>query len=127
MNLKRLRPLGLLLLLPFTNFAADSEKVLTGTAAFVSSTIVKPGTFRKVTVDSLPKPYATESATTKSRIVPRPEGALPQAPAGFKVGLYATGLNMPRVLRVAPNGDVFLVETQAGQVRVFRGITNEGK
>ena len=45
-----------------------------------------------------------------------------EGPAGFKVGLFATGLQMPRVIRIAPNGDIFVVETQAGQVHVFRGI-----
>ena len=106
---------------------ANPPQVLTGSSAFVSSTLVKPGSFRKVTVDSLPKPFATESSTTRSRIVPRPDGALPQAAPGFKVGLFATGLKVPRVLRIAPNGDVFVVETQAGQVRVFRGLTADGK
>jgi hypothetical protein len=27
---------------------------------------------------------------------------------------------MPRVFRVAPNGDIFVAETGAGRVRVFR-------
>jgi glucose/arabinose dehydrogenase len=30
-------------------------------------------------------------------------------------------------MRVAPNGDIFVMETQAGQVRVFRGLTASGK
>ncbi|HZY72640.1 MAG TPA: sorbosone dehydrogenase family protein, partial [Edaphobacter sp.] len=75
----------------------------------------------------LPKPYATKSVSTKSRIVPRPTGLLPQAPAGFKVELFADGLVVPRVIRVAPNGDIFVVETRAGRVRVFRGISADGK
>lgn len=106
---------------------AIPSKVLTGQSAFVSSVTVKAGLFRKVTVDSLPKPFATESVTTKSRIVPRPEGVLPQAPPGFKVGLFATGLTEPRVIRVAPNGDIFVVETRAGRIRVFRGVNADGK
>jgi glucose/arabinose dehydrogenase len=107
--------------------AADFNEILTGQAAFVSTTNVKPGLRRKVTIADLPKPFATESVATKSKIVPRPAGVMPQAPPGFKVGLFATGLAVPRVIRVAPNGDVFVVETRAGQVRVFRGINSEGK
>lgn len=107
--------------------ACGADQVLTGSSAFVSSTSVKPGTFRKITPSDLPKPFATASATTKSRIVARPEGMLPQAPAGFKVNLFATDLKEPRILRVAPNGDVFVVETRAGQVRVFRGLGSDGK
>ena len=55
------------------------------------------------------------------------EGMLPQAPPGFHVNLFGTGLREPRVIRVAPNGDIFVVETRAGQVRVFRGIGADGK
>jgi glucose/arabinose dehydrogenase len=106
---------------------AGTKSVLTGRLAFVSSIAMKPGIFRKIVLADLPQPYSTESVSTKSRIVPRPEGMLPQAPAGFKVGLFADGLNEPRVLRVAPNGDVFVVETQSGRVRIFRGISPDGK
>ncbi len=106
---------------------ANPTNVLTGRSAFVSSLSVQPGVFRKITPADLPKPFATESVETRSRIVPRPAGAMPHAPAGFHVGLFATGFIMPRVIRVAPNSDIFLVETQAGQVRVFRGISADGK
>jgi glucose/arabinose dehydrogenase len=106
---------------------ANPKKVLTGRSAFLSSIDVKPGIFRKIVPSDLPKPYATKSVSTKSRIVPRPAGLLPQAPAGFKVGLFADGLVVPRVIRVAPNGDIFVVETRAGRVRVFRGISADGK
>lgn len=105
----------------------EPQNVLTGQAAFVSSTAVKPGTFRKITVADLPKPHATESATTAQQVFPRPDGAWPQAPAGFTVTLLASGLNRPRLIRVAPNGDVFVVESRAGQIQVLRGITPDGK
>jgi glucose/arabinose dehydrogenase len=52
---------------------------------------------------------------------------MPQAPRSFQVGLFATKLEVPRVIRVAPNGDVFVVESQAGRVRVFRGMNADGK
>src|SRR5438309_5779236 len=94
--------------------AGSRNEVLTGQAAFVSSTTVKPGLVRKITVSDLPKPFATESVATKSRIVPRPEGAMPQAPPSFEVSLFATGLSVPRIIRVAPNGDIFVVESRPG-------------
>jgi glucose/arabinose dehydrogenase len=106
---------------------ANPTDVLTGRAAFVTSRGIKPGAFRKITTADLPKPFMTESATLRSKIVPRPAGAMPEAPAGFRVELFADGLSMPRVIRVAPNGDIFVAETQAGQVRVFRGISADGK
>src|SRR5947209_5176602 len=107
--------------------AGTRNEVLTGRAAFVSSINVKPGLLRKIVVSDLPKPFETESVATKSRIVPRPPGAMPQAPPQFQVGLFATGLEVPRVIRTAPNGDIFVVESRAGRVRVFRGMSADGK
>jgi glucose/arabinose dehydrogenase len=43
------------------------------------------------------------------------------------VNLYADGLGTPRVIRLAPNGDVFVAESGAGRIRVFRGMTADGK
>ena len=65
-----------------------------------------PGTIHKVTVSDLPAPLATKSAAAFPVPYPRPTGALPKVLPGFKVELYATGLDEPRELRTAPNGDV---------------------
>jgi glucose/arabinose dehydrogenase len=59
--------------------------------------------------------------------VARPANAWPIALAGFKVELYFSGLENPRTLRTAPNGDIFVAETEAGRIRVFRGVTSDGK
>jgi glucose/arabinose dehydrogenase len=87
----------------------------------------EPGKSRKITLADLPAPYATSSAGNAPTMVARPEGALPKAPPGFKVNLYADGFDTPRVIRVAPNGDIFLAESGNGQIRVFRGMTADGK
>jgi glucose/arabinose dehydrogenase len=105
----------------------DMKNVLTGSAAFIDGRSMKPGTFRKVTVDGLPKPFATESSSNAPRVVPRPEGAWPQAPAGFKVEMYATSLDQPREIRTAPNGDFFVAESHLGQIKIFRGRDKDGK
>jgi len=87
----------------------------------------KPGVTRKITAADLPQPYATESANNGAELVARPENVWPVAPAGFKVELFASGLDNPRLLRTAPNGDIFLAESEPGRIRVFRGITSDGK
>jgi len=87
----------------------------------------KPGTVTKITVNDLPPPFETPSAGNGPRVVQRPEKAWPQVPAGFQVELYASGLNEPRLIRTAPNGDFFIAESRAGDIKVFRGITAEGK
>jgi glucose/arabinose dehydrogenase len=57
----------------------------------------------------------------------RPRDAWPKAPAGFSVQQYATGLDNPRLIRTGPNGDLFLAESSSGKIKVFRGITKDGK
>ena len=96
-------------------------------APFVDFRYEKPGTIRKITVSDLPQPFVTKSAENGAEVVARPENVWPVAPAGFKVELYASGLNNPRLLRTAPNGDIFLAESDAGRIRVFRGMTSDAK
>ncbi len=86
-----------------------------------------PGVMRKISVSDLPPPFATVSASNAPSLVARPPNTWPQAPAGFTVNLYADNLATPRVIRVAPNGDVFVAESGAGRIRVFRGLTAVGK
>jgi glucose/arabinose dehydrogenase len=97
------------------------------TPPFTDFRFEKPGTSRKITVNDLPQPYATKSSDNGPKLVGRPNNVWPVAPAGFKVELFATGLDNPRTLRTAPNGDIFLAETDPGRIRVFRGITSDGK
>jgi glucose/arabinose dehydrogenase/mono/diheme cytochrome c family protein len=96
-------------------------------APFTDFRYEKPGTTRKITVKDLPPPYATDSAQNGAEVVARPQNAWPVAPAGFKVELFASGLDNPRWLRTAPNGDVFLAESEPGRIRVFRGMTSDDK
>lgn len=87
----------------------------------------KPGSVHKITVKDLPQPYATESAENAPKLVARPDNVWPAAPAGFKVELYGSGLESPRTLLTAANGDIFLAESDPGRIRVFRGLTSDGK
>ena len=87
---------------------AQNSKVITGQAAFTDYSQEKPGTLRKITVADLPVPYATESVDNGPDVGARPEGAMPEAPAGFKVEQYAADLKNPRLIRMAPNGDLFV-------------------
>ena len=96
-------------------------------APFTDYRFEKPGTVHHITVKDLPAPFATPSASGAPKVVPRPEKAWPKAPKGFAVSLYATGLNNPRLMRTAPNGDIFLAETSAGNIKVFRGMTSDGR
>jgi glucose/arabinose dehydrogenase/mono/diheme cytochrome c family protein len=96
-------------------------------APFTDYRFEKPGKVRKITLQDLPAPFATSSAGNAPQIVLRPEHAWPQVLPGFKVEQYVTGLDEPRLIRTAPNGDFFVAESRPGRVHVFRGITAEGK
>jgi len=112
-------------------FAQDQKvntgKVLTGQAAFTNWKLENPGVSRKITLADLPQPFATQSVNNDANIVPRPTDVWPQTLPGFKVQLYATGLDNPRLILTAPNGDLFVAESKPGDIRVFRGITKKGK
>jgi glucose/arabinose dehydrogenase len=109
--------------------AADSPNhpVLTGQAAFTDAAHESPGTRRHLTVADLPAPAPDQSVNNGAQVVSRPADGWPKAPQGFKVDLYATNLQNPRELRTAPNGDIFLAESLAGQIHIFRGVTADGK
>jgi glucose/arabinose dehydrogenase len=96
-------------------------------APFADFRVEEPGRTHKITAADLPEPYQTKSAANGPHLVARPLDVWPKAPAGFKVEMYATGLDEGRLLRTAPNGDIFMAESGGGRIRVFRGLTSDGK
>ena len=128
--LKYLNTPGAAQLAAASNGASESTATFQApppTPPFTDFRYEKPGTIRKITVQDLPAPFATPSAGNGPTVVPRPEGVWPQAPKGFQSELYATGLDNPRLIRTAPNGDFVVAETRKGQIMVFREITADGK
>ena len=106
---------------------ASGGKLLTGQAALGDWTSDAPGVRRKITVADLPPPGETRSASNSPDVVARPKGAQPRVPAGFRIEEYASGLRDPRVLLTAPNGDIFVSESRADQIRVLRDKDGDGK
>ncbi|MGZ5496893.1 MAG: PQQ-dependent sugar dehydrogenase [Candidatus Aminicenantales bacterium] len=93
-------------------------QALKGRAAFGNWRDDKPGVRRLILPQDLP-PVSPESIG-RADIVPMPAGAKPLVPDGFSVELVTSGLNVPRVIRLAPNGDLFVAESGADAVRVYR-------
>ena len=58
--------------------------------------------------DKLPAPYATPAVRNNSKVIGWPADKTPTAPEGFTVTRFAEGLDNPRWIYVAPNGDVFI-------------------
>ena len=78
-----------------------------------------PGRVHRINLEKLDAPFDTPSATNFPRFVPKPANAELKVPAGFKVNVFASDLQAPRAMRLAPNGDIFLTETQNGRVKVL--------
>lgn len=120
----------LLLAFPFFGVWSQSkgaERIRTGEAAFTDYRQQQPGIVRKITLADLPKPFATESVDNGAEIISRPANAWPKTLPGFQVDLYATGFENPRLIRTAPNGDYFLADSDAGQIKLLRGADGKGK
>jgi glucose/arabinose dehydrogenase len=100
--------------------ADKPTKMLSGAAAFSDWREDAPGVRRHITINDLPKPLDAPFAANYPKVIARPSGALPKVTQGFDVAPFATGLEGPRLLRVAPNGDIFVAEMLAGRVRVLR-------
>jgi glucose/arabinose dehydrogenase/cytochrome c2 len=96
-------------------------------APFTDFRYEAPGTVRKITVADLPPPFQTPSAGNGPKRVDRPADAWPKAPPGFKVDRFVDEIPAPRLLRTAPNGDVFVALTAAGKVALLRGLGANGK
>jgi glucose/arabinose dehydrogenase len=79
-----------------------------------------PGVVHRIDIAALPPPFATRSAGNGPRVIKPPDGAHVSVPPGFTVQVFASGLQNPRLLRTAPNGDIFLAETGANRLHIFR-------
>lgn len=79
----------------------------------------------------LPQPYATESVTNQNSMKDWPEDTLPLAPEGFTVTKFADGFKNPRWTYIAPNGDMFVCESNtrgsADLITLLRDKDGDGK
>jgi glucose/arabinose dehydrogenase len=123
-----MRTLMLLLCVPLTLVSLGCQRaheVRTGADAGGTWEDDAPGVSRHITPADLPPPTHDENDPEApdferlAKVVDAPQGKMPEVPEGFTVQVFATGLNQPRVLRIAPNGDIFVAESGSGRVLVF--------
>jgi len=79
-----------------------------------------PGRTHRIDVAKLPAPFATASARDFPAIQPKPGEATLKLPPGFKIDVFTRDVDGPRVMRVAPNGDIFVAETGQGRIKVLK-------
>lgn len=100
--------------------ATAAQSVRTGAEAFGGWRDDAPGVQRHFTVDDLVAPYATPSGANSGAPVARPANVAPKVPEGFQVNLVASGIDNPRAIRFAPNGDLFVANSAANLILVVR-------
>src|SRR5919204_3827039 len=103
-------------------FVGSSAVLALAAAALVAQTIQK-----------LPAPYATPSADNGPEVIPQPNGARVQVPAGFTVEVAADGFNTPRFMLLGPGNEIIMSDSArgmmggAGGVYVLRDTNGDGK
>ena len=89
----------------------------------------------RISADNLPAPNASRSTLTTPKLIEKPPNVKLQMPPGFHAEAFASGLVNPRWMSVAPNGDVFCVESrverkvkeQPHRVTVLRDEDGDGR
>jgi glucose/arabinose dehydrogenase len=61
------------------------------------------------------------------KVVSRPAGAELTMPPGFQIETFAENLDRPRWMALAPNGDIFVAESQADRITILRDGDGDGK
>jgi glucose/arabinose dehydrogenase len=100
-------------------FAQPAPSLLEGRAAFGDWRADRPGVRRLIKPRDLPPPQPAEAVANFVRVAHRTDEK-PIVPSGFAVNLFASGLTGPRLIRAAPNGDIFVAESRAGRISVLR-------
>ena len=98
--------------------STSEQNVLKGREAFGGWEKDRPGIRRLLKPED--QPPIGKSNSTLVEIVKRSKRTKPVAPKGFAVDLIASGLAGPRVIRVAPNGDLFVADSEANSIGVYR-------
>jgi hypothetical protein len=97
---------------------AATAQVRTGDAAFGDWRTDAPGVLRKISPTDVPQSTGKFGVAVSAR-VPQPKGAEPKTLPGFTVTQFAEVENA-RLMRTAPNGDIFVAATGSNLIQVLR-------
>ena len=94
---------------------------------FIKSVLAIPEPSKKYFVDinNLPEPYSTKSVANSYKKLDS-ESCKLSVPDGFKVNIFAKNLEHPRNIKVSENGDIFVVESNSGKIKILRDIDKDG-
>ncbi|HEV2883956.1 MAG TPA: hypothetical protein VGW36_03805, partial [Pyrinomonadaceae bacterium] len=81
----------------------------------------------EIKLSDLPPPVLEDEVNNGPQRIPQPANAKLNVPSGFEVSTFAEGgFARARWLALAPNGDVFLSDSQAGKIYVLRDANRDG-
>ena len=80
----------------------------------------------QITPASLPRPYASNSASKSPNVVSIPANPTLRVPTGFTVNVFAEELDRPRWLALTPTGDILVTETRQNRIRLLRDANRDG-
>ena len=109
-----------------------AQEVRIGVSAFGTWEGDAPGVSRHIRATDLPRPTHHDNDPEEPdfkrmpKVVAAPPGKMPNVPKGFSVQVLAQGLKQPRVIRIAPNGDIFVAEGDNKRVLVFPAKSADG-
>jgi glucose/arabinose dehydrogenase len=109
---------------------------LTAMSVLSNCSSFKRGSAEKANAKQIQLPEPTESKRKVSKVIGWPTNRTPMAPEGFVVTKFAdkaAGLDNPRWIYVAPNGDVLVSQaktnkkTSPNNIILFRDADNDGR
>lgn len=80
----------------------------------------------RITLEDLPEPFHTDSASRPPQVVPIPDNPTLNVPEGFTVNVFADNLDRPRWLALTPDGDVLVTETRQNRIRLLQDGDGDG-
>ncbi|CAF1135599.1 unnamed protein product [Rotaria sp. Silwood1] len=80
----------------------------------------------RITIASLPQPYASSSASKPPQIIAVPSNPRLYVPKGFIVKLYVSGLTAPRYLIYTPTNDILVSESSTNRISCLVDNNHDG-
>ena len=108
-------------------------KTRSGVTLFALAAAGAVGLLAQSNSKPLPPPYQTPSADNRPQVIPQPNGARVQVPAGFTVEVAAEGFETPRFMLAGPGNEILMSDSGRGRqpgtgaVYVLRDTNGDGK
>lgn len=91
----------------------------------IATTTITPEPIR-ITLNDLPAPFHTNSASKSPQVVAIPDNPTLNVPPGFVVNVFADNLDRPRWLSLTPTGEVLVTETRQNRITLLKDTNGDG-